>query len=217
MAPSDLEVDFVLLKGQRAVARRRHLLKKRAEYQRSLLAGSQSTLYSGAGSSSRSEHAGARPHGLLRTATRTCLAKGILETASDLPRLVSVGRAARGAHPQKPSVASVLTYVRSQTASDELPCCSQEYLDWLLHTPGLEAPAEECLRQDHAEAETTATEVSDTEAASSESAEEIPAVDWREGTNSHAEPPHGDEAGWELLPCGTRCADAEAVGWNLLA
>lgn len=242
MAACQLEIDLFVFKAQRAATRRQNLQKKRSDYLRSRLARSQPPLRA-AEFSNNAEHAKVKPHRILRTATRTYLAKGILETPSDIPCLVSMGRAGRAGAPRKPAVAPVLSYARSEAALVEPHCCSQEYLDWLRSAPCAEALDNDfCLDSalDLAEAETTATEASDGDAAGSEPEEELTqgscfptgepkellGADPQEGNDLpnaplSAEPEeelaHEDETGWELLPCSTRDADADGSGWSLIA
>eukprot|EP00408_Alexandrium_pacificum_P008238 CAMPEP_0171228416 /NCGR_PEP_ID=MMETSP0790-20130122/38354_1 /TAXON_ID=2925 /ORGANISM="Alexandrium catenella, Strain OF101" /LENGTH=224 /DNA_ID=CAMNT_0011694565 /DNA_START=94 /DNA_END=768 /DNA_ORIENTATION=- len=221
-AACQLEIDLFAVKAQRAATRRQNLLKKRSDYLRSRLARSQPPVRALEFSNS-AEHARVKPHRILRSATRTCLAKGILETPSDIPCLVSVGRNGRAAAPRKPTVATVLTYARSEATPEEPKCCSQEYLDWFRSCARADSSTDDSgldLALDLAEAATTATEASDADAAGSEPEEELPGAGSPE--LSPAVEPEEEfaceaEAGWELLPCGARDVEAEGLGWSLVA
>uniref|UniRef100_A0A7S4V0Z7 Uncharacterized protein n=1 Tax=Alexandrium monilatum TaxID=311494 RepID=A0A7S4V0Z7_9DINO len=160
-AACQCEIDQALLKARRADARKQQLRIKRSEYERSRSARSQPP------PRARVADAGSRvnPHRLARAATRTCLAKGIVETVSDVPSIVSVGRSGP-LRRRKPGVASVLSFLTSDAPDSELPRCTEEFLrEFCCSTAG------EGIGEDWqallAEAETTASEDGDSDSVAS--------------------------------------------------
>jgi len=166
MAVCQQELDQFFLKLRRAASRAQSLRKKRLEYERTCEARSQTRPRSVA-AASRSEHAKAKPHRIARTATRTCLAKGLLEATVDMPTIVSMERTA-SLRWKKPSVAPMINYRRSEAltgaADNESWCCSQDYLDLCRRSgESCETGKEGFCKLDVAEADTTASEESDTD------------------------------------------------------
>mmetsp|Transcript_8762 Transcript_8762/g.24056 ORF Transcript_8762/g.24056 Transcript_8762/m.24056 type:complete len:862 (+) Transcript_8762:81-2666(+) len=92
-------LDFCALKMSRAASRKRHMAAKRVEYQRA-----RSTQR--ARSSDPADRV--KPHRIARTAARSFVAKGFVESESDMPSLTSMGRSTSAHARKKPSVASLV-------------------------------------------------------------------------------------------------------------
>merc|ERR550532_1258611 len=99
------EIDQVTSKMHRATSRARSLHKKRSEYERAVAARLERRSCS-AVPEGKSDKSKAKPHHVVRSATRTILAKGLMEMTTDMPAIVCKGREGW----RKPSVAPLMSY-----------------------------------------------------------------------------------------------------------
>jgi len=197
------EIDAVLLKAQRASLRNRQLRIKRSEFE------CRSTDLRPPCRTAELA-SGVKQHRLARAAVRTRLAKGVLETISDLPSVVSMGHSRR---PQcrKPSVASVLSFVRSDFVQAEPQCCTQDFLRDFYHSATRYLDAEHSLFENLAETETSVTDNSDTHSCSS-----CAPAKTEYGLSTALSPDivaFDDE--WEVLPVGDCPVVMDAI-WSLV-
>uniref|UniRef100_A0A7S4UQF0 Uncharacterized protein n=1 Tax=Alexandrium monilatum TaxID=311494 RepID=A0A7S4UQF0_9DINO len=241
MLACQCEIDQTALKVRRAAARNQQLRLERSEYERRRAARSQPPPRAPAGEAPSRLN----PHRLARAATRTCLAKGILETVSDVPTIVSRGHSGP-LRRRKPGVASVLSFLTSDAPSSESPCCTEELLRELRRSD----VAGEGWRELLAEAETTASENGGAEsedsldtamgssAAAVQDGEGQAAAQARftgAGAAAAEAPPTAaprpreaaveaaevagvvrpEDAGWEVLP-GSDCLAVEGAGWSFV-
>jgi len=92
-------LDICSLKMRRAESRKRHIAAKRVDYQRA-------RTIPRAHSSDPADRV--KPHRIARTAARSFVAKGFVESKSDMPSLTSMGKLTAAHARKKPSVASLV-------------------------------------------------------------------------------------------------------------
>jgi len=204
MACCQCEVDPFLLKAQRASLRNRQLRIKRTELECS------KSDFSRPPRRAAELSSGVKQHRLARAAVRTRLAKGVLETISDLPSVVSMGHSGR---PQwrKPSVASVLSFVRSDVTQAKPQHCTEEFLRDFYCTAVRDLAVEHNWREYLAEAETSvADDLDKRSCASCAAAATEDSLDTVLSSEIVA-----FEDDWEVLPAGACPVVMDAI-WSLV-
>jgi len=133
--PCVIEFDNVELKTHRAMDRKLSLRRKRAEYAKRSESLRARAAASGA-STQGSRAATRKPQGAVRTAMRTCLSLGVVESGTDIPCV------SQGKHGQKPSVSPLMT---CQTSLE----FEADFEDLLFLSPhqALETPPTQRLRR----------------------------------------------------------------------